>query len=194
MSPKTTALNTDIDPFPYSTERLILRRFGPPDADDVFSYRQLPEVAKYLYLIQPWTRETTAQDLSIQAKATFAADNDDLQLAVTRPEDPRVIGEVRLRIESIAAGQVEIGYIFHPEFQGRGYATEAATALLRLAFDTYGFHRAYARLDEENRGSVALCRRLGMRQEARLVENDIRDGVRGTELIFGMLASEWHSR
>ena len=54
---------------------------------------------------------------------------------------------------------------------GRGYATEAVTLMLRLGFEEFGLHRIIARIDERNEPSVKLARRVGMRQESRLVEN-----------------------
>jgi RimJ/RimL family protein N-acetyltransferase len=80
-----------------------------------------------------------------------------------------------------------------PDFGGHGYATEAARALLRLGFDELGLHRIVARLDERNESSAKLARRLGMRQEARLVHNEFFKGEWSTELDFAMLAEEWRS-
>ena len=66
----------------------------------------------------------------------------------------------------------ELGYVFNPALAGRGYATEAAGAMLRLGFSELGLHRIVARIDERNEPSLRLARRLGMRQEARLVRNE----------------------
>src|SRR5699024_7542350 len=104
---------------------------------------------------------------------------------------PGVIGEVVLMWRSTDAMQAEIGWIFHPDATGHGYATEAAGALMGMAFTSAGFHSVCARLDEANSASARICERLGMRQEARLVENDRTHGQWGTELIFAMLDREW---
>ena len=88
-------------------------------------------------------------------------------------------------------GGGEIGYVLSPDFGGHGYATEAVYALLRLGFDELGLHRIVARVDERNEDSAKLARRLGMRQEARLVHNELFKGEWSTELDFAMLADEW---
>ena len=62
----------------------------------------------------------------------------------------------------------EIGWAFAPSYAGRGFATEAATALVTMAFDHYPLHRLFAHLDPRNERSVALCERLGMTREAHL--------------------------
>ena len=54
----------------------------------------------------------------------------------------------------------------HPDHQGRGLATDAATGLLDLAFGDVGARRASASLDPRNHASASLCERLGMRREA----------------------------
>ncbi len=90
----------------------------------------------------------------------------------------------------------EIGYILNPEHGGRGYATEAARALLSLGFDGLGLHRIIARVDARNAASIAVLRRLGMRQEAHLVQNEWSSKAGGEwtdEIDFAMLAEEWES-
>jgi RimJ/RimL family protein N-acetyltransferase len=102
-----------------------------------------------------------------------------------------LVGDVVLFWTSAEHRSGEIGYVLNPEHQGRGYATEAAQALLALAFDGLGLHRVMARLDERNGASAAVLRRLGMRQEARLVENEWFKGEWTNELDFAILAREW---
>lgn len=53
--------------------------------------------------------------------------------------------------------------------------------------------RIIARIDERNDPPVRLARRVGMRQEARLVENEFFKGGWSTELDFAILAMEWYA-
>lgn len=176
---------------PLTTDRLTLRRFTPGDLDDVVGYHARPDVARYLYR-EPRTREACREILERQQTAVFSTEGDELLLAVERRDTPGVIGEVVLMWRSEPAMQAEIGWIFHPDAGGHGYATEAARTLMDLAFTGVGFHRVFARLDEENTASGRICQRLGMRQEARLVENDRTHGQWGTELVYALLAREWN--
>jgi RimJ/RimL family protein N-acetyltransferase len=174
---------------PLTTARLLLRPVTPDDADAFLTWRSQPDVVRYMYL-PPWTPQMAAEKLETWSTAPFAEAGDALVLAVDLP-GTGVIGEVLLKWAA-GTGQVEIGWALHPDAAGHGYATEAARALLGLAFDTYGFHRAFARVDAENASSCRVCERLGMRLEARLVENDVRphDGAWATELVYALLASE----
>ena len=82
--------------------------------------------------------------------------------------------------------------MLHPDFQGRGLATEGSRHLLELAFGPLGLRRVVARLDARNTASAAVLARLGMRHEAHLVENELFKGEWGDEDQFAILRREWH--
>ena len=81
----------------------------------------------------------------------------------------------------------EIGYVFNPAYHGRGLATEAAGALLRLGFEGLNLHRIVARCDARNGASARVMERLGMRREAHLVQNEFFKGEWADELIYAIL-------
>jgi RimJ/RimL family protein N-acetyltransferase len=179
---------------PIETERLHLRTFRDTDLDDLHALRSRPEVVRYLYG-EVRTRQESEAMLAERATQTSLYEDDDvLALAVERRDDGRVIGDVTLSLRSAEHRQGEIGFVFHPDAQGRGYAHEAATAVLQLAFAHVWLHRVFGRTDGRNKPSAALMRRLGMRQEAHLRENEIFKGEWGDELIFALLAHEWNRR
>jgi RimJ/RimL family protein N-acetyltransferase len=78
-----------------------------------------------------------------------------------------------------------------PDHAGRGYATEAARRLLRLAFEELDLHRVIGRLDTRNEASARLMQRLGMRREAHFVENQFNQGRWESELVYAILRDEW---
>ncbi|WP_369182016.1 GNAT family N-acetyltransferase [Streptomyces sp. Y1] len=177
---------------PVTTDRLVLRPFAAGDAADVFAYQGLESVARYLYR-EPYSRERCEELVASRARClSWGEEGDALALAVCRRGLPGVVGEVSLKVASAYARQAEIGWSLHPDHEGHGYATEAASALAALAFDALGVHRVFARLDVENAGSVGVCERLGMRREAHLVENDLDvDGQRwGSEYVYAALARD----
>jgi RimJ/RimL family protein N-acetyltransferase len=104
-----------------------------------------------------------------------------------------VIGDVVLMWRSREHATAEIGYVFHPDHRGQGFATEAVGALLDIAFVTYRLHRVTARIDARNLASLRLAERVGMRQEAHLVENEWFKGAWSDEIDFAMLQREWLS-
>jgi RimJ/RimL family protein N-acetyltransferase len=98
---------------------------------------------------------------------------------------------VSLIWRSIPDQQGEVGYIFHPDVHGRGYASEGARTLLAFAFEVMGLHRVYARCDARNAASARVMQRLGMRQEAHLREHAQFKGRWDEELIWAVLDHEW---
>lgn len=178
---------------PYATERLTLRPFLRGDQDQYTAYHALPEVYRYLYAEAPSGTSLDDQFETVLG-SRFERDGDVLRFAVARQEDGVVIGEVLLKMASRDSLQGEVGYIFNPAFAGRGYATEAVAAMLRVGFDTIGFHRIFARLDASNSGSVGVVERLGLRREAHLIQNDRFDGRWGDEYVYAMLGAEWGER
>ena len=176
---------------PIATERLTLRAFRAGDIDAVFETRSRSDVVRYLYGDEQ-TREQVAVTLAERLTQTsLEHEGDILALAAERREDGRVIGDLTLVLRSVTNRQAEIGFVFHPDAQGQGFARESASAVLDLAFGAAGMHRVYGRTDGRNDASARLMRRLGMRQEAHFRHNEIFKGEWGDELIFAILEDEW---
>ncbi|HMH58050.1 MAG TPA: GNAT family protein [Galbitalea sp.] len=180
---------------PVTTERLTLRLMTAADTDDVFSYQSREDVCRYL-LFEPRTREEVAERVAKNAVATtLEKDGDYLQLALELPasEDApaRVIGDSYFTIANRENSRGEIGWTLHPEFAGNGYAAEAARAVLSIAFGVMRLHRVYAELDPRNDASVALCLRLGMREEAFFVKDLWFRGDWADSGVYAILREEW---
>jgi RimJ/RimL family protein N-acetyltransferase len=177
--------------FPLETERLRLRPFTLADQGDLQAFRCLPAVARYLYTA-PLTGEGVRELLIGWCGARgFEADGDKLVLALESKNGGAVIGEVVLILRSAAHRQGELGFILHPDFQGRGLAAEACRPLLKLGFETLGLHRIFGRCDTRNAASARLMARLGLRHEATLRENEFVKGEWVSENVFALLAAEW---
>ncbi|MCW2570968.1 MAG: acetyltransferase [Frankiales bacterium] len=179
---------------PVETKRLVLRLFRESDLDAVHAFQSDPDVVRYLYWDVRTRDESRAWLQERMAADRMEKDGDALAFAVERREDGRVIGSVNAWWRSVEHKQGEIGFVFAKEAQGRGYATEAATALLDLIFPLFDLHRVCGSTDGRNVASAALMRRLGMRQEAHLRENELFKGEWGDERIFAILRHEWERR
>jgi RimJ/RimL family protein N-acetyltransferase len=165
------------------------------DVDDIYAYQSDPEVCRYL-LYEPRTRAEVAEKVAQHSAARVLHEAGDYwQLAAVRMDDPsRVIGDIYFTIKDATNATCEIGWTLHPDHHGRGYMTEAATAVLDLGFTQMGMHRAIANLDPRNRASAALCARLGMRPEAHHVEDLWFKGQWADSAIFAILDREWAAR
>lgn len=176
-----------------ATERLRLRPVTADDLDPIHAYLSRPDVCRYL-LHEPRSRDQVAKGLTLaEGRTGLRGDGDGVRLAVIRTEDDRLLGELVLGVESAGMACVEIGWVFHPDHGGRGYATEAARAGLRFAFETLTAHRVIAQLHPANEASVRLCRRLGMRQEAHHVDNWwVPDRAQWEDTgVYALLRRDW---
>ncbi|MEV0943546.1 GNAT family N-acetyltransferase [Micromonospora wenchangensis] len=146
------------------TPRLSLRQVGDGDVDRILEYRNLPEVTY-------WLLRTEVEPAAFRAAWRRAADDpDDHSRAVVL--DGLVIGTVSLDVLD-GMGQpgmptrteAQLGYIFDPAHGGRGYATEAVTAMVGYAFTRLGVRRITAGCFADNLASVRVLEKVGMRRE-----------------------------
>lgn len=177
---------------PITTERLVLRTLLPRDVDDVLAYRSQPDVVRYIPG-EPRNREEVT-DMVAHYGTAGLVDEKRSHLTLAVDLGGRVVGDVMLALngpDGADGRQVELGWVFTPDVQGQGYATEAARALVTVAFDELGAHRVWAQLDGQNTASARLCERLGMRREG-YFEKGSWFKERWTDLaIYALLADEW---
>lgn len=179
--------------YPVVTDRLTLRPFDPvADVDPMHAYRSRDDVCRWAPIV-PSTREQVAERLRNPAlvRSVLEQEGDILSLAVERNDDRTMIGDVLLFWRSAAHRQGEVGWTTNPEVQGRGYATEAAAALVEVAFRDLGLHRVTARIDARNEPSMAVARKLGMRHEGSSVECQLLKGEWVTLTEWAVLEQEW---
>ncbi|TDD14158.1 N-acetyltransferase [Kribbella turkmenica] len=181
---------------PIETDRLTLRRYLETDYDDLLKLQSNDDVARFL-LYDAQTPEQV-RDTTLPRRLAdlppMDTDGQAVTLAVILRETGQHLGEVSLFAQNAAHRGGEIGFVFHPEFHGHGYAAEASVEMLRLGFEEFGMHRIIGRLDARNTGSSGLLKRLGMRHEATFVKNEFIKGEWTDEAVFAMLADEWNDR
>jgi RimJ/RimL family protein N-acetyltransferase len=177
--------------FPIRTARLELRLFQQADLPALTAMRSRDDVARHLLRPALTPEESRAELEQAMAVCTLEHEGDALDLAVVRRDTGAFIGDVVLFFRSAEHGLGEIGFVFHPDHHGQGFAREAATAMLGVGFDIFGFHRIIGRCDADNAASAGLMERLGMRREAHFVRNARVKGRWADELVYAVLDDEW---
>lgn len=176
---------------PIETPRLLLRQFATDDLAALLVFHGDAAAVRYVPY-EPRDREALEPVLARKITGTTLVEaNDRLELAVVRRDTGTLIGDVMLALRAPEHGCLEVGYIFDPAHSGQGFATESVRALFDLAFGELGARRVIARVDTRNTASIALLHRLGIRQEALLVENEYFKGELSSEADFGILSREW---
>ena len=180
---------------PLKTERLLLRPYLADDADAFFEYMSDGEVLRF----EPYPPlDRRASDDELQNRMS-----DPDFIAVCLPPDAdhpwgRLIGHIFF--SPCAFSSWEIGWVFNRAYQKKGYACEAAHAVITAAFDQQLAHRIIAMCNPENVPSERLMIRLGMRCEGRLVKNlyfrtdDIGNPVWQDTAMYAVLEEEWHAQ
>jgi RimJ/RimL family protein N-acetyltransferase len=179
--------------WPIETSRLTLRPFVEDDFEAFHAMRSDEEVARYLY--QGPLSPAESRDLLERkiAGSSWASEGDWLSAAVVERESGITVGDLGLCWTSERDRTAEIGFVFDPRRQGKGFATEAARPLLDWAFGTAGLHRVIGRTEARNSASSRVLEKLGMRLEAHLVENEWVKDEWQSELDYAILDREWSS-
>ena len=154
--------------------RLRLRGWTPEDVDFLFDLYSRWEVQRFIGLVP---RVMTDRAEARERLDRLSSDPLPAPLgiwAVAREEDGRLLGVLLLKgipasgpaKPLLPSGDVEIGWHFHPDAWGHGYATEAAALVLGHGLDA-GLPRVVAVTNPQNTASQRVCRRIGMVHEGR---------------------------
>ena len=111
--------------------------------------------------------------------------------AAKRGKGGGAIGMINYHRRDLREKRVDVGWLMLPGHQGKGYAAEAARALLRYLFDDLGIHKVEALIAPDNKPSAALAKRLGFRLEGGpLRDRWLVSGRWLSVMIYGLLAGE----
>ncbi|MFD9125671.1 GNAT family N-acetyltransferase [Kitasatospora sp. NPDC059571] len=165
----------------WETERLVIRPWEGGDRDRALDLYGRWEVARWLGAAPRVLGSAAEAEALIERFRARSADPRYGVWAVEVRETGVVAGSVLLSPLPDGGGEVEVGWHFHPDCWGRGYATEAARAAVAKGFAD-GLAEILAVVRPGNEPSLALCRRLGMEPLGRT------DRWYGTELEAFRLA------
>jgi RimJ/RimL family protein N-acetyltransferase len=180
--------------WPLRTERLTIRPATTDDLESLGRIQNLPEVATWLpssagtqadYLLRMGRHQLLARTLAVELESVIIGE---LYLHVTSGWAQREVAD------DARDSQAEIGWGLDPAYQGHGYATEAATELVRVCFEVLAVRRITAGAFADNEPSRRIMERLGMRQETRGVRTTLhRNGTWVDNTVHALLADEWTS-
>ncbi|MCA1053732.1 GNAT family N-acetyltransferase [Rossellomorea aquimaris] len=178
----------DIPEQSLGTERLKLREMVQSDWKDIHAYASREEVCQY----QPWGPNTIEDTQTFLKEVLNDANNcprTRYTLAIECKEEKRLIGAIELTMMNQHRSG-EIGYIVHPDYWGKGIATEAAKQMMIVAFQYFKLHRIQATCDPNNHASEQVLKKIGMKKEGIMRENMlIKNGWRDSA-IYSILEDE----
>jgi RimJ/RimL family protein N-acetyltransferase len=172
-------VRVDTDFRPIATERLLLRRSRPEDAETISAYRSDPEVHRQ----QGWERTDPAGVLADIVEMSGRSPGEPggwVQFTVEDREEGTIVGDVGCAVADGEPDVMKVGYTISPAYQGRGYATEAVRTLVDYAFDTLGAAAVRAHASAANAPSIRVAEKLGMRLIERVEYRE------GDEIWYGV--------
>lgn len=179
------------------TERLILREFDPSDWKAVLAYQSDPRYLRFSH----WTERSEDEarafvSMFLGWQREVPRSKYQLAIGLREPDSGEygLIGNCGIRMEHSDASEAEIGYEIDPRYWGKGYATEAARAIVRFGFQELDLHRISAWCIAENVASAHVLEKVGLCREGRLREREWMQGRWWDTLIYAILVDEWRER
>jgi [ribosomal protein S5]-alanine N-acetyltransferase len=145
-----------------NTPRLTMRPTVATDAAALYEILGDPEAMRFS-LHGPHRAIADTMDWIEFSERRHAARGFAVHALVRRVEGD-LIGQCGL--ELLADGRTEIAYRLRRDQWGRGYAAEAAKAWLDYGFSTLGLGRIVAMIEQDNRRSIRVAEKIGMRAGA----------------------------
>lgn len=170
------------------TERLRLRPLRSEDAPRLFEIFSDHEVMRY-WNTAPWASVDEAHTF-LKESAEAMKCSRAMTVGVADKDSGLLLGKCMLFNYAAESKRAEIGFGVARQQWGKGYAVEAARALLQYAFDTLGLRRIEAEIDPLNAASARTLERLGFVREGLLRQRWEINGVVSDSALYGLLAED----
>jgi len=159
--------------YPLLTSRLSIEPLAARDLLAFVTYRQDPDVACYQGWDTSYSEHQARELIESQANVLLPVAGDWLQLAIHDGVSGELLGDMALHALEDADFSFEIGFTLSKINQGKGYANEAVSCLVRYLFEEIGAERLIATCDQRNSPAIKLVTSLGFvyRPERSWVEN-----------------------
>lgn len=174
------------------THNLALRPINILDKEAVFAYRSDATTNQY----QGWIPQTLedVENFILKNPTSFNEAESWFQLVIIEKISNKTIGDIGVHFYGEENLQVELGCTIDRNHHKKGYATEALRGVINTLFILYKKHRITASIDPRNDASASLLERIGFRKEAHFRESLFLDGKWVDDVIYALLAKDWHNR
>ncbi|MDK1288468.1 GNAT family N-acetyltransferase [Pseudoalteromonas umbrosa] len=172
----------------FETQRLRIRTLNSSDLHAVYQSRRDLETSKYIG--KPATIEDVQKRIEEASQPWKNIDGQKLLLVIEHKVSGDFIGEMLFKFTHVAHQIGEIGYRLSPTQQRKGYAYEAASALISQLFEHFALNKITAVCATENTASWQLMEKLGMQKEGHLREHMPLDSGFADSYLYAILKKE----
>lgn len=177
----------------WETKHLSLRGVEPDDWEVHYHWDMDAEMMRNLDELHFPKSKKRAQKWADEA-ALKAPDGDDFHVEIELKESQQVIGVISSHHCDRRNGTFMFGIAIRPEFQRKGYATEAVLLLMRYFFDELRYQKCHVDIHGWNTGSIRLFEKLGFIIEGQIRRAIYTRGKHYDRMIYGMTIEEFRER
>jgi len=167
----------------FSTNRLIIREFEETDLNSIHSYASLDYVSQY----QAWGPNSLEQTKTFHEgaiKSIYSQPRLQYELAITLKSNTRQIGGCGIFLNKKNHKKAKIGYTIHPDYWGKGFATEAVIDLGQFGKDKLRLENIQATCDVENIGSKRVLEKTNFQLIEMIKNHRIQKGKMRSSYLF----------
>jgi RimJ/RimL family protein N-acetyltransferase len=170
----------------FNLDRIQLRRQRQSDAEALFECVSDFEVARYM----DWPLATSVDQIAgrIAERDELWAAGKEFYWVITEPQEDRAVGAISCRVDEHC---VDFGFFVHRRYWGKGYATEAAQAIVDWARRHPTIRRVWATCDVDNVASAHVLEKVGLSREATLRRAIVRPNLSNEPrdaLVYSLLS------
>lgn len=174
------------------TERLKLRKIVQEDTEDIFLFTSNPAGKEFLSW-QP--HESIERTMGFVNSIIEKYQNGSaVQWGIELVAENKIIGLTGYIDYSADNCRGEIAYIMSPDYEGKGYMTEANQAVINFGFDVMKLNRIQAKAEIDNIGSQKVLKRIGMKEEGTLRQFIFQKGKYRDYKMFAILSTEMNAK
>jgi [ribosomal protein S5]-alanine N-acetyltransferase len=171
-----------------TTARLTLRALQTEHAEGLFPIWSDPDVIRFTYMRIVKDMGACVQNVMNMMEAGARREDAGPYALFLGPALIGLAGAVKLSKET---SEYELYYHLGRPYWGRGYATEAARAVIGRIFAMPLVHRVSAEAVAENTASIRVLEKAGMKREGRLRGKFFKDGIYRDLYVYSILRNEW---
>lgn len=138
------------------TKRLVLEGLNLSHSEAIVGFRSREEV--YKYFKNP--HKISIEEHNAWFENRYLADETRLDFVIKLESSGEIVGTCGISDLNISDGSMEVSYLLAPDFQGKGYASEAVNALIEYGFLKWGIKCVFATIHKDNKPSIKFVEKL----------------------------------
>lgn len=173
------------------TGRLLLRKITKADVSHIYSFTSNP-VGKEFLSWEP--HESIGRTAAfVDFLLTRYESGDPVQWGIELKETQTIIGITGFVDYTAEHNRGEIAYLMSPDYEGKGYMTEANGAVLRYGFEIMRLNRIQAKAELLNIASQKVMEKIGMAEEGVMRQYIYQKGAYRDYKLYSILSSEYYN-